>query len=440
MNAMVQSSRRIGLLGQLGHGNLGDDATLAVVMNNIKSRWPQAVIIGFSLNPFDTRTRHGIPSYAIRRGSKLPPEAQKSAPSETGAKMRVKRLVSKYRLLFALLRGINTVAIRMPTAFFQELFFLVESFRIIKSLDVLIICGGGQLLDSWGGPWKFPYTLFKWVLLGKLSRIKCYFINVGAGPLNHPLSKWFVKRSLLLADYVSFRDDNSKALVRRIGFTGRSHVVADSVYSLDIPASDTNHGARGEELIVGVAPMGYCDPRVYWQKDQNVYEGYIQKLASFGSWLGRHQYRLALFSTDIWFDSQAIEDLKAALAGGAESVEPRLITHTPILGIDGLLSQMYSMNYVVTCRFHGVVFAHLLNKPVLALSHHPKVSTLMDDLGLAQYCVDIRTCDVNVLTETFTSLVSNSDEIKSRMAKQLACYKRDLAMQFEDVFRQVAAL
>jgi polysaccharide pyruvyl transferase WcaK-like protein len=50
-----------------------------------------------------------------------------------------------------------------------------------------------------------------------------------------------------------------------------------------------------------------------------------------------------------------------------------------------LLATMSGMDYVITCRFHGVVFAHLLNKPVLAIAHHPKVVDLMTDLELSSY-------------------------------------------------------
>jgi len=48
------------------------------------------------------------------------------------------------------------------------------------------------------------------------------------------------------------------------------------------------------------------------------------------------------------------------------------------------------MDYVVTCRFHDVIFAHLLDKPILAGARHPKVSELMVGLELFDCCMDIR--------------------------------------------------
>jgi hypothetical protein len=58
----------------------------------------------------------------------------------------------------------------------------------------------------------------------------------------------------------------------------------------------------------------------------------------------------------------------------------------------------------------------------------------MKDLGLSRYCVDIRGFDLNLLTDTFASLVRNSDEIKSRMAASLTSYKQQLTIQFDDLF------
>jgi polysaccharide pyruvyl transferase WcaK-like protein len=82
-----------------------------------------------------------------------------------------------------------------------------------------------------------------------------------------------------------------------------------------------------------------------------------------------------------------------------------------------------------------VIFAHLLNKPVLAIAHHPKVTELMADLGLSSYCVDIRDFDVSLLADRFASMVKNAEEIKSRMAARLTSNRQQLRCQFDELFR-----
>ena len=119
-----------------------------------------------------------------------------------------------------------------------------------------------------------------WPGLANVTRV---FLNVGAGPLTQPLSKFFVRRALRMADYASFRDEESRALVRQIGFGGRSQVVRDSVYSLESPVLEGSRGCRGRDRrLVGLAPMPYCDPRVFPEKDQAVYDEFIGKLGLFG--------------------------------------------------------------------------------------------------------------------------------------------------------------
>jgi len=429
-NGMI---RKIGLLNHMGAGNLGDDATQDAVMQNVRRRWPDAEIVLFSMNPADTSSRHGVPSYPIR--IEFGYLAERNANVRPAADGKVKSLLRKCRPVFLLLHGIKRAAIRVRRTLLDEPLFLIRSLLILRSLDLLIISGGGQLLDSWGGPWKFPYTIFKWTLLAKLSGKKCYFLNVGAGPLAHPLAKWSVRKALSLADYISFRDAQSSKLIESIGFKGQSQVAPDCVYALEFSAPPASRTSAQEGPLVGISPMAYCDPRVYWQKDSAVYERFIHNVACFGDWLGRNHCRLALFTTDIWFDLRTIREVDALLESTNRHPGPRRVKYE-IAELNELLSTMLSMDYVVTCRFHGVVFAHLLNKPVIALSHHSKVSALMSELGLQKYCVDIRNCDLNLLQETFRSLQANQEEIRARMAEKAAIYRRDLWAQFDRLFPQ----
>src|SRR5262249_32621426 len=65
--ATATKPRTIALLEHCGTGNLGDDATGATALQQIKNRWPTAFVIGLSLDPVDSERRHGIPCFAIRQ-------------------------------------------------------------------------------------------------------------------------------------------------------------------------------------------------------------------------------------------------------------------------------------------------------------------------------------------------------------------------------------
>ena len=67
--AASSSVKRIGILGHVGIENLGDEATVAAVIQNIRLRYPNAEIYGFTSKPADTQKRHKIRSFPIRMES-----------------------------------------------------------------------------------------------------------------------------------------------------------------------------------------------------------------------------------------------------------------------------------------------------------------------------------------------------------------------------------
>ena len=57
---MNDNRRTVGLQEHLGTGNLGDEATVDAVLQQIRLRCPDTTIVAISLNPLDTEVRHGI--------------------------------------------------------------------------------------------------------------------------------------------------------------------------------------------------------------------------------------------------------------------------------------------------------------------------------------------------------------------------------------------
>lgn len=424
---MKKTKTMIALLHHTGGGNLGDDATMDVVIRNIRQRWPEAEIVAFSMNPEDTGKKYEIPSYPIRRHRWSVGYRQEASQSVSANENK----------LFRRLKTSSNPAIRIPRTLFYELAFLFSSWRILKPFDLLLVSGGGQLTER-SGPWGFPYAIFIWILMAKLAGLKCKFLSVGAGPLRHPVSKFLVARSLYMADYVSFRDEPSKKVARTAGFKGESHVYPDNVYNLDVTSVCASSVER-KDPVVGIAPMPYpfCDPREHpADRHQAMYEEYIGKLAACASSLVRYSCSLELFGSDVGADPSAIEDMRKVLQHRYNISTPPYKARD---SVNKLLLQMCEMDYVVTCRFHGVVFAHLLNKPVLAIAHHPKVTDLMHALGQGKYCFDIQGFDPDVLADAFADLVANTQAVKSSMAASASLYKSKLIKEFDMLFPPAAA-
>lgn len=415
------SQGKIAVLHHLGAGNLGDESALASVIENVVRRWPDAQVTAFTMNPWDTSARYGVPALPIRTHTWAMGYETSADPARQ----------SKPRGLKGWLATTRNPLVRIPRAFFREGAFFLRAYRTIRKFDLLAVSGGGQLTGR-SGPWGFPFGIFIWMLMAKLAGVRRVILNVGVGPLNSRLVTFFSIGSLRLADYASFRDERSEGLARREGYRGNGRVVTDNAYLLDVSSLVKPVVPRAHR-VVGISPMPYpwCDPQEIESGHQQIYDDFIGKLASFSVSLIKSGYRVELFGNDVGVDPRAIRDVHAVLRDRHQIELPGYRADNTVAE---LLTRTAALDYVVTCRFHGVVLAHILNKPVLALAHHPKVSTLMADLGLSQYCCDIATFDVDWLTDAFASMVYHTADIQQTMEANLALYREKLTAQYDEVF------
>ena len=75
----------------------------------------------------------------------------------------------------------------------REVDHLIGAFGHLRSVDVLIFSGGGQLDDEWGGAGEHPWAMFKWALLARLRNGRVLFLSVGYGKLRRAgAGCWFV--------------------------------------------------------------------------------------------------------------------------------------------------------------------------------------------------------------------------------------------------------
>jgi polysaccharide pyruvyl transferase WcaK-like protein len=430
----------------VGNFNLGDEATFAVVLENIKHNYNNPQIYGLTDAPDDTMRRYQIPAFPIRgikAGVKSEKTTGKNKTRAIGVESsqhltdKTKTVLKKFPPIFLTLKVLYTSILRIIHLFpdlLREVRFCIKSYRYLKGTDLFMIAGSGVLSDHFGGVLNFPYSAFKWSLLAKLVGAKIAFLSVGAGPINSIMSRYLLKYALLLGDYRSFRDNNSRKLIESIGVLGENQVFPDLVQGLRISSARQTTAREITRYVVGINPFPHLDPRFWPTPDTEGYHRYIMKLASFASWLIQNDYRVLLFPTQLRADPLVISDIGDVLIKKfrACSSEAKLVM--PISGLDDLMKQISVMDLVVATRFHGIMLSFLMNKPVIGISNHPKMDSLMRDMGQGKYLLDIDYFDVETLKERFISLRSNSDLIKRNLQPIIEDYRRNLDIQYKNVF------
>ncbi len=75
------------------------------------------------------------------------------------------------------------------------------------------------------------------------------------------------------------------------------------------------------------------------------------------------------------------------------------IVNEPVFTVKQLLSQIAAIDFLVTSRFHNLVLVFMLNKPVVCLSDHGKLDSLMTEIGLTEYCLPLANLDFDDLID-----------------------------------------
>lgn len=431
--------KKFGILSPCGTGNLGDETTVAVLIREIHARFPHAEIYGLTTNPTDTSRRHGITAYPARSGVRIgksnnpPNHASRSRPGPdmSAAKAQLKRALKKLPFFFSCLKWLQGMPAHLAS-FSRELPFLAHSFKRVRGTDLLIVAGSGQLCDNFFGIWGFPYTLLKWAVIGRLAGAELAFVSCGAGPIDARLSKLFFRFALQLADYRSFRDEASRTLIEKIGIRHNDPVTPDLVFGLNLPA-DENGGRQSR--IVAINPFPYCDGRYWPTANPDAYSSYVTRLANSVSWIIKHNHTVLFFPTQVRSDTLVIDDVKRILARDMTALLDRHLLVAPIGTANDLIDQLRQADLVIASRFHGVLISFLLNKPVLALSHHPKVTSLMQDMGQSEYLLDVDTFDVQSVARKLLSIESNTKAVKQQIRTNVTANRAKLETQYCQLFR-----
>ena len=403
--------RQIIYFGNFGTQNLGNECTLHAIICNTLKRVPDARLKCLCTVPEDTAARHSMSAFGSVAAS--PAWLQ---PGEIGPLAKWLR-----RLFF-----------RIPI----ELLHWAKGFRLMRGSHMLIVPGTGIVSDYLTGPFGWPYDIFKWSSIAKLCRVKVLFVSIGVGPIYHPLSKWLIKTSLRFAEYRSYRDTASKQYMEGIGFrTNGDRVCPDLAFGLPRGMFPERPLDRGEKPIIGVGLKDYYGPAGPGDRpDAKAYLDYLNTMAAFVVWLREHQYPVRVLIGDILYDSSVKSDFMNLLKERGLATGDGQIIAEPVLTVDELLCQLAATNIVISPRFHNLVLALMLNKPVLALSSHQKLDSLMAGLGLAGYCVPLRNLGVDILIKHFVELEKKAEKLKPDIKRKVEQYREVLDQEYSAIF------
>jgi len=436
----MSSSPRIALVTPYNGGNLGDAAIQDSMILNLRLHMPSAEFLGITLGGENFVGQHGSRAFpylaSVMPFGKSPTKTWTSRPnapedsreqvslsSGEPLQQRVRRTLRRIPGLVPLVRRVK-VAI-WPVR--REVSHWMQGYRMVRSQDLLLISGGGQFDEEYGGAWRLPFAIFKWTLLARLAKVPCAIASVGAGRINSLASRFFVYTALRLSNYRSYREAKTRAIVASLWPRALNDVVVpDLAFSLPevelpSPSGNIREMAHGR-LVVVLTPMAYGKPGDWPTANAPLHDRYVAQLAHAASSLLRRDCFLVIACSSIGDDDRVIPDLLGRIDDELKSRLDRKIHLPTVKTWRDLVAVLREGDCVVSSRLHGLILSFLAQTPAIAISCDPKIDWVMEDLGQMDYLLHFKDFTSEDLLKAFDRLHAS----KNVAVERIASYRRQV--------------
>jgi polysaccharide pyruvyl transferase CsaB len=327
---------RVGIIGNYGHDNNGDEAILSGILTHLNTLGiRKGEIVIFSNNPSNTESRYNIKAVPL--------------------------LHKKGNFILSVLHTVK------------------QSFKIMKDLDLLIIGGGGLLMDMYKRDAPLYSTLG---LLGYYAKCRVVIYGVGAGPITTKAGKFFIKTLANKADSISVRDVKSKELLKDIGIRKEIDIIGDPAFAIE----PVRKRSKTNELKkVAVTAVPYFSKQYWPQRDDSKYEAYVKGMAqNLDELIEKKGATVTFFSTKYPQDVEVTREIydmmtyKQFVRLKDENLHP-----------DEIVKLCAEQDLIIGTRLHSLILSVVASTPVLGVGYHHKVEHFLQALGKEEHFVEI---------------------------------------------------
>ncbi len=279
---------------------------------------------------------------------------------------------------------------------------MVDILKIFKESDYFI-WGGGSLMQDVTSI-RSPLYYAGLMALAQQFGLKTIAWAQGIGPLNSSISRFATRYVLQKCLAVSVRDDNSASLLASWGIP--CMVAPDPVWALNPKSITQVSGLPSPRVAVNLR----SHPLLTSNRLNNI----IQGLRNF-------QEATNCFILLLPFQPNG--DLAIA-----QEISTQLSSNHKILSLDDpreLKAVFSEVDMLIGMRFHSLILAAAQKCPCFALSYDPKVTYLMDYLGLSGWELADIPEDIEAISKTWVDFFANrqglsSENIDSLISKCLS--------------------
>jgi len=326
----MDNKMKIGVVGNYGNNNQGDEAILEGVLIQLEKAYPvkRKDILVFTNSPEQTKEKFGV---------------------------QVRKLY--YKKSTAPTTLVATVLKHRP---------------VIRELDLLIIGGGGILMDL------YVHSLVLFGMYGKIAQYtKTPYViyGAGAGPIQTLKGKIILRSLVNHAEMVTVRDEASKNVLQSIGVKREIIAIADPAFYLTPPLMEKKEEPR-KTIHIGVTAVPYYHANYWPSEDRKKYNNYVTGMArNLERLLDKDpRIRVTFFSTKHPQDTAVSKDIVKQMQN-----KNRCMVYDERLDQQEILEKIGEQDLIIGTRLHSLILALVACKPIIAVAYHHKVEDFMKE-------------------------------------------------------------
>lgn len=380
------SALRVGVWGVFGHGNYGNEATLAAFLQQLDDARHAPMIL--TEDPDPAAASHGVPARVV------------GVPYAGRAEGR------PARTLGAMLNRVR---------------YLGSAVRLAGDLDAVVLAGTGGLERA--GAFGTPFEMWGVAVAARLRRRSVILLDVGVERLNDPVARFFARGVARAASYRSYRDLWSRENMVSNGFRAAigDPVVTDMAFALESKAATSRDDSR---VVVGVIEIGGRGG------DQTSARGrYVAAMADLIAALRADGRTVVLIVGDD-------EDLATATEL-ADQVGRDVVPIDTASSPEELTVLMSGAGAVVASRYHTLIMSLLARTPVVSVGYSRKHLEMLRQFGLPEVHQDIDEFDPGAVAAQVRSAIANRTAIQERIDDGLRTARARLDAHWPDVLAAI---
>ena len=341
--------------GYYGFGNVGDDAMLRSIVDNLKRQKPDISILVLSKKPEETSRNYDV--IAINR---------------------------------------------------QDIFAVYSKMRRAK----LFIYGGGNIIqDSTSTRSLMFYLGMAW--LAKKLKLKVMFYANGIGPINKVRNNDCSRKILNKADIITVREKLSFDELKKMGITKPKIVLtADAAFAVQVNKDTNPEEVFANEGIPIDGKYAGFSVRKCPGFDKHQHAKYEQIIAETADYVYT-QYNLkpVFIPMEYHVDIITIQNIVSKMKTSSYVIKDKR-------SVSDIFTIVQKMEIMIAMRLHALIFAAYMNVPFIGISYQPKVEGFLEYVSQPSVG-NVKDISFDIMRSKVNYILQNRDSIKLELAKSV---------------------